>query len=397
MKSTSHSDDSGMIESRVPCNRHGATTATLLTSSVPAAIAVIEVHGPDALAMVLRHWTPHRGSPELAIHTLRYGSFRTHIVGSQNNAPEQPGESIVVHRSEVDRIELHCHGGVMAAGAIQKTLQSLGAILTTPSQWIDRNIDDPIAREATEDLLQATTLTTARILLDQQRGALSKAFETIEKQLLALQWPVALKTIDAVLGWSDVGLHLIRPWRVVLCGPPNVGKSSLLNRLLGYARAIVHDEPGTTRDLLAETTSIEGWPVELIDSAGVRSATDMIEREGIARARTAIDAADLLLLLVDPVAGWTDEQEAISRAHAYKYLVVRTKCDMATRAFLPPAADLLAIEVSAATGQGIDHLLEQIASWFVPDPPGLGQAVPFRSRHVGQLQRWKSQCLDAID
>jgi tRNA modification GTPase len=396
MKSSSPSDDSGMSESLARCNRDGSTTATLLTSSAPAAIAVIEVHGPDALAMVLRHWTPHRGSSELAIHTLRYGLFRTHEMDSQNDAPEHPGESIVVHRSEVDRIELHCHGGVMAAGAIQKALQSRGAILTTPSRWIDRNIDDPIAREATEDLLHAATLTTARILLDQQRGSLAQAFETIEKHLLARQWPVALETIDAVLRWSDVGLHLIRPRRVVLCGPPNVGKSSLLNRLLGYTRAIVHDEPGTTRDLLAEATSIEGWPVELIDSAGVRSATDTIEREGIARARTAIDAADLLLLLVDPVAGWTDEQQAISRAHACKCLIVRTKCDMASRAFLPPAADLLAIEVSAATGHGIDPLLERIASWFVPDPPGLGQAVPFRIRHVEQLQRWKSQCLDAI-
>src|SRR6185503_7750192 len=108
-----------------------------------------------------------------------------------------------------------------------------------------------------------------------------------------------------LLALAEVGLHLTTPWRVVFAGPPNVGKSSLVNALLGYPRAIVYDQPGTTRDVLTASTAFDGWPFELRDTAGLRDgiSLDSVEVEGVARARAQIATADLVVFVHDRSAG----------------------------------------------------------------------------------------------
>ena len=131
---------------------------------------------------------------------------------------------------------------------------------------------------------------------------------------------------------SDLGSHLIKPWRIVLAGPPNVDKSSLLNRLLGYNRAIVHEQEGTTRDLLSERTSIEGWPMELVDGAGIRSkleVADDIEATGVERTLDRIASADCVLLLVDATVGWTKVHDQLVGAIQGRTILVHTKVDSA--------------------------------------------------------------------
>jgi tRNA modification GTPase len=223
--------------------------------------------------------------------------------------------------------------------------------------------------------------------MDQVRGALDEALDQIEKHAKEGRLAEARRIADGIWRWADVGLHLIHPWRVVLCGPPNVGKSSLLNRLLGYSRAVVHAEAGTTRDLLAESTSIEGWPVTLIDSAGVRESEHEVESLGIERARRAIDTADRLLLLIDPDAGWTDEHQAIWQAHSSKCLLVRTKSDRDESSSPPSNIPSIAYLVSAMSGAGIEELMQAISRSLVPDHPLPRTAVPFRSWHVENLSR----------
>ena len=116
----------------------------------------------------------------------------------------------------------------------------------------------------------------------------------------------ARRQIDDLLAHAATGLHLVRPWQVVVAGRPNVGKSSLINAIAGYQRAIVHSLPGTTRDIVSVQTALDGWPVEISDTAGLRRGSDPIEQAGIELAIDKIAAADLVVLVFDASSPWTD-------------------------------------------------------------------------------------------
>src|SRR5207244_10480135 len=163
------------------------------------------------------------------------------------------------------------------------------------------------------------------------RGALRDELAAIDHALAQGDVPAATKTIEQLLAQADIGLHLTKPWKVVIAGPPNAGKSSLMNAILGYERAIVWREPGTTRDVLTATTAIDGWPVELIDTAGLREASDPLEAEGVARAENAVSAADLLIFVADTSAPWDDRlyQQLKCATRRRLPLVVHNKCDLA--------------------------------------------------------------------
>jgi tRNA modification GTPase len=163
-----------------------------------------------------------------------------------------------------------------------------------------------------------------------------------------------------------------------------------MNAILGYERSIVWREPGTTRDVLTATTAIDGWPIEFIDTAGLRDvgravpATDTIEAEGIARAHDQIAAADLVILVADTTASWDDlhYQEINSTTHR-PLLIVHNKCDLS-----PPLPDGRpeGIETTALNGNGLDVLCQAVASALVPIPPLPGHAVPFTTFQIARLQ-----------
>ena len=129
---------------------------------------------------------------------------------------------------------------------------------------------DPIRAAAIALLADARTERTAAILLDQYNGAWGRALANIRTSLSAARTASAAAQIQSLLRLEPLAAHLVQPWRVVVIGPPNVGKSSLTNALLGFQRTIVHDQPGTTRDAVAIQLAIDGWPVELVDTAGLR-------------------------------------------------------------------------------------------------------------------------------
>jgi tRNA modification GTPase len=194
----------------------------------------------------------------------------------------------------------------------------------------------------------------------------------------------ALDHLQMLLSRADLGRHLTRPWRVVLTGAPNVGKSSLINALLGYQRAIVFDQPGTTRDVLTATTAIDGWPVELSDTAGLRADGDAIEAEGVTRALAQVAAADLVIEVLDATAAqeWPGHRGQVTEDRSQRdILVVHNKCDLG----LPPDDGRPpGICVSAKTGQGMDNLIRAIAECLVPNPPR-SAAMPFTERQISAL------------
>ena len=184
-------------------------------------------------------------------------------------------------------------------------------------------------------LADAVTARTAAILLDQLNGALAAACRAAIAAISASDWPRATELVGQLLDHRDLGLHLTTPWRVVLAGPPNVGKSSLINALAGYERAIVSPVPGTTRDVVTLTTAIDGWPVELADTAGLRATDDELESAGVRLAEAALASADLVIVVRDATsqdAGWwTVPATRIAAAD-------RTSFECGTRSILPAAA-----------------------------------------------------------
>jgi tRNA modification GTPase len=169
----------------------------------------------------------------------------------------------------------------------------------------------------------------------------------------------------------------------VIAGRPNVGKSSLVNALVGYQRAIVFDQPGTTRDVVAVSTAIDGWPVELADTAGLRQAGDALEAEGIQLAENEIAAADLVLLVFDASQPLQSEDTSLLGKWPDALLVLN-KSDLPAAGEHPTGA----VQTSALRREGIDTLLKAISRRLVPDPPPPGIAVPFTQRQVGMLENF---------
>ena len=191
------------------------------------------------------------------------------------------------------------------------------------------------------------------------------------------------------LSHAAVGLHLLEPWRVVLAGPPNAGKSSLINALVGYRRSIVHDTPGTTRDAVSVSTAFDGWPVELIDTAGLRTSDDSLEVAGIDRARQQIASADAVLLVFDAAQAWTAELAAMASQFPAAILV-HNKVDLLqarnANEDRPPG-----VATSALDGTGVETLIAKVVSHLILEEPAAGAAVPFTESLVATLRKARKQ------
>ncbi len=264
--------------------------------------------------------------------------------------------------------------------------------------FLNGRLDLPQA-EAVRDLIDATTLYQARVAAQQVDGSLSRRLSPLKNELLEL---IALleagidfaeddvdiaadeeivRRIDAVASKADRLIRSFEYGRLVheglllaIAGRPNVGKSSLFNKLLGQERAIVTEIPGTTRDTVTDRSAIGGIPVKLADTAGVRDSSDVVERLGIERSLQAIADADLTLVVIDlSVPLDPQDHELIERAsQAGRHIIVGNKCD------LPPRALAISgvIPVSALTGEGIDALIETIRS-AIQSQSGIDQEEGF--------------------
>ncbi len=244
--------------------------------------------------------------------------------------------------------------------------------------------------EAVMDVIRARTPLALRAAGAQLEGRLGKAVDVLRDRVLQIVAHVEayidfpeegidprvgrqmladidsiITSIDQLLGTANEGRILREGVRLVLCGEPNAGKSSLLNRLLGFERAIVSPTPGTTRDTLEEFASLRGIPFRITDTAGLRETDDLIEREGVDRARKAIAAADIVVRVIDITA---DHQPAIEAGE----IVAMNKTDLAPAQELPDS-----IAISCHTGTGLDALVEAIVS----PRPGRPFLRSHRSRH----------------
>ena len=242
-----------------------STDVVLLTPPGRSALATLLVRGPEASALVGRFFQPAGRTPldQRPINSIAFG----HWGGDE-------GEGVVVARRDPSTIEVNCHGGLAASASLIRDLVSTGARQLDWVEWAKQTAPDPLAAAARVALAQAATEPAAAILLDQYHGALRRAIDSTRAALAGDQPEQAATELRHILQFAELGRHLTRPWRVVLAGRPNVGKSSLINALVGYQRAIVFHQPGTTRDVVTARTAMGGWPVELADTAGIRPGAD---------------------------------------------------------------------------------------------------------------------------
>lgn len=366
------------------------TFMAVLTPSGRGAIATLALRGPRAweIARALFQFFPRADTRDSTTQLPIEPSTGRFWVGRLGEAGKGGSDDVVLAVRQLEPLpwlEVHCHGGDQAIGFLQDIFAKHGVIACS---WQELEMPSETPRLqvlAREHLAQAPTLRTARILLDQVHGAFENAVREVLTRLQMGDTDSANKLLAELSSRQRLGRHLVEPWRVVVAGPPNAGKSSLVNALAGYSRCLVSPQPGTTRDVVTTTLAIDGWPVELADTAGRRDAAESLEREGIDRARQMAADADLCLWLLDgsttPV-----QREGPSSNTA----LVINKID------LPAAWDwdkLAAIaQVSAQTGDGIQELCVELSRRLVPEPPPAGAAVPFNVELCEQIERAATEC-----
>ena len=376
------------------------------STALGGAIAVLRISGPEACTAIsaLLHKT-------LIPRMMTYAVMREN--GEMLDACMAAWFPAPASYTGEDMLELHCHGGIQTIRKVSDALLHLGFRPADGGEFTKRAFlngkMDLTQAEAVMDIINAQADSSLRSALHQLNGGLRRQIESIENLVLdarsaleaAIDYPDeaekevyaglpqqidgALSLVNTLLADAQQGRFLREGIRVVILGKPNVGKSSLFNRLLGEERAIVTDLAGTTRDLLDEHIAWEGVSIHLMDTAGLREAADKAEQIGIDRAKHALQYADLLLLLLDGANGLTPEdQKLLLDTKPYKRIVVSNKSDLG---IVP--CDLA---VSCKTGEGIEELKRRILSIVGHD---INTSSVTNIRHIRALEQAKSALLSA--
>jgi tRNA modification GTPase len=396
------------------------TIAAIATPPGEGGVAIVRICGSQALAVAEKIFSGNVRS--YASHTLHFG----HIVDLQGEVVDDVLLAVMhAPRSYTgeETVEIHCHGGSLITRRVLQTVLSAGARAARPGEFTFRaymsgKLDLPQA-EAVQKLIGAKNELALQAAASQLQGALSKKIVEIQKELLtvcaileaAVDFPeegldfsllktvqssiIATKTyLEKLLLTFHDGKRLHEGLTLCLCGIPNVGKSSLMNALLGKERAIVTDIPGTTRDILEADLMLGNLHVRLVDTAGIREADEVIEQEGIRRTYRAMEEADLILLVCDAERGITFQDEALlGHAPESKTVYIWNKIDTPLSRPTPQQF----IPISAKLGTGLDVLRTAIDQkiWRT-GPPSKEEVVITELRHKQSLETTLSALTDVL-
>lgn len=360
------------------------TIAAISTAPGVGAIGIVRLSGPRSHALVEKLTGQPLAGPNLLVRRLLADpATRRHLDEAMVAVFRAPDSF-----SGEDMAEIHAHGNWTLLMDILDTFIALGARRAGPGEftlraYLNRKID--LARaEAVADLIHARSEEGRRSAVEALAGRLTRRYEEWKSRILrwkaltevaidftddvregeaqpvmAVQVKELAAEVAALVATWERGRAVTEGIRVVLAGNPNAGKSSLFNRLLGENRAIVHEEPGTTRDRIEEWCLVGRIPARLTDTAGIREGTGGVEAEGISRSRQALESADIVLHVVDSVKGLSGEDQAIIAAvDPARRIGIWNKTDLPGTQPLPDTGPW--IPVSCATGEGLENLVRAV-------------------------------------
>ena len=392
------------------------TIAAISTPAGEGAIALVRISGPNAIAIADQVFRGKEEPSCFASHVQHLGE----VVTASGNLIDEV--LISIHRAPgsytgEDLVEISCHGGTLVTARVLETCLCAGARGARPGEFTERAFlngkMDLTQAEAVIDLIRARTDLALRSATEQLEGKLGEKIRGIRDALVDLLAHIEAsidfpeegiapdegeklrarldsirEKISALLATTDQGRILREGVRIVIYGATNAGKSSLLNRLLGYERVIVSDTHGTTRDSIEETVNLRGVPVRLLDTAGFRTSTSDIEREGIARTERSLKQADLRLHIIDRNEARPAHFE--TNAANGNEIIVLNKSD------LPEHSDwknFEALRISCATEEGLSELEDEIIDRIGRQNLRPENSIAINLRHRDCLRR----ALDACD
>jgi len=403
---------------------------TIIAQSTPAgrgAIAIIRLSGGDAhriAATLVSPWpTVARRATWCRVRTPGTDRELDHALVTRFDAPHSyTGEDVV---------EIACHGGYMAPSGILESFASVGVRTALPGEFTQRAVlngkMDLLQAEAIADLIDAQTTAQRQNALYQLDGGLSNILADLRERVLHVEallaydidfpeeddGPVTRETVStaarAVHSSLQVLLHSVPLGEVVrdgalvvIAGPPNAGKSSLFNALLGETRAIVTDVPGTTRDAIEARVESARWPLRLVDTAGLRETDDQMERLGIEVSERHLRGAHLVLVCADSLDGLANALDRVREVANCPCVAVLTKCDLVPSGKTASAGAVTfhgdraardVVQVSATTLQGIDRLLGTIEEELQRTVGDIAAATPkvTRARHRAALDTARTE------
>ena len=376
---------------------HTDTIVAISTGMTSSGIGIIRISGPDAIAIADKVYDSRSGKKleNMPTHTIHYGFIR--------DGEEFIDEVLVMLMrgprsfTAEDTVEINCHGGVYAMNRILELVIRKGARPAQPGEFTKRAFlngrIDLSQAEAVIDVINAKNEYALKSSVSQLKGSVLKVIKDIREKIIyhiayiesALddpehisldgypeqleeqveQWKEKIRTLIAS---SENGKRMKEGIRTVIVGKPNAGKSSLLNVLLGEERAIVTDIAGTTRDVLEEQMSLSGISLNIIDTAGIRSTEDVVEKIGVKKAKTYARDADLIIYVVDSSTGLDEnDEEIMEMIRDRKAIVLLNKMDLdcvTTEEDIRKHLDKPVIPVSAKEEQGIDRLEQTVKDMF---------------------------------
>lgn len=414
-------------------NSENDTIAAISTPVGEGGISIIRISGEDAVAVAKRLYHGSKDLAQVASHTINYG----HIVDPDTGAEVDEVMVSVMRAPHTytceDVVEINCHGGLLATNRILQLVLSYGARMAEPGEFTKRAFlngrIDLSQSEAVMDLIRAKTDKSMKVALNQLDGDLSRLIRHLRQDILDVLAQVEVnidypeydaveemttkmlkekaldiqQRIQALLKTAKQGKVLREGLATAIIGRPNVGKSSLLNTLLHEDKAIVTDVAGTTRDVIEEYVNVDGVPLKLIDTAGIRDTNDTVEKIGVERSKKALDAADLILLLIDSSAPLTaEDRELLTATHGKQRIVILNKTDLPRQVDFDELKKLTdgdaLIETSIVKHEGMDQLGQQISKMFFNEGIESSQnnVMVTNARHIGLLHQANAALSDVL-
>ena len=408
------------------------TICAIATPMGEGGVAIIRISGENALNIASNIFISKNNYDvkNMQTYTMKYGNvidvenkeIIDEVILSYMKAPNSyTGENVV---------EVNCHGGVVSTNSVLNQIIRAGARLAEPGEFTKRAFlngrIDLSQAEAVMDIITAKTELSMKSAMLQSNGALSREIAELRKYLLnvlaLIEYSVdfteddediiddnlilqikdgidkTILKIKNLLSNADEGKIIREGLNIVIVGKPNVGKSSLLNALLKEKRAIVTDVPGTTRDVIEEYINLDGIPIRITDTAGIRDTEDIVEKIGVEKSKEKIEEADLIILMLDASRDIDDDDKIIiDKIKDKKYIVLLNKIDLDIKISQEIISNFNnKIDISAKTGKGIDDLKTEIKNLFFNGEINSESLIISNTRHKQALYRALENCDTAL-